>query len=80
MSEAETLLLNEATALALWQSALSQEIGIKIPCKLADLDKIKATMWNVRKTSGDAALDELKLIVAPGGEAVWILKKTTELP
>lgn len=79
MSE-PTIVLTEAIALELWQVAATQELGLKIPIALADLEKVRAMLWRVRQQSGDPALEELKLITAPGGTEVWILKKTAELP
>lgn len=60
--------------------ALKHELGIKLPISQPDLDKVKATMYAARKHADDPALEALRLIVAPGGTEVWIMKKTTELP
>lgn len=72
--------LTPQSALKFWREALKHELGIKLPISQPDLDKVKATMYAARKAAADPALEELRLIVAPGGTEVWIMKKTTELP
>jgi hypothetical protein len=72
--------LNEITALNFWRQATEQELGIKIPIKQADIAKIKELMYRVRKEAEDPSLEDIALLVAPGGTEVWLMKKTTELP
>lgn len=75
-----TIDLTPAHALRLWREALACEVGLAIPINQVDLDQIKHTMYAARKAAEDPALMELKLCVAPGGEAIWLVKKPKEAP
>lgn len=72
------LVLTPEVALALWRTALENELGVKVPINQKDIEKVRKTMYDARK--GHTELEELRLITAPGGTEVWIMKKTTELP
>lgn len=72
--------LTDEVALSLWKKALKTELGVKVPIEQKDIDKIRATMYRARKEAADPSLDVLRLITAPGGTEVWIMKITTELP
>ncbi len=75
-----TLILTPALALKLWRDASREEVGLRIPIALKDLEKIKPLMYKVRKEAGDPALASLMLCVAPGGTEIWLVKKTLEAP
>jgi len=72
--------LTAAHALKLWREAAKHEVGVQIPIEPMDLDQIKHVMYAARKAADDPALMELKLCVAPGGEAIWLVKKPKEAP
>ncbi len=75
-----TIHLTPTLALALWRQAAAEEVGLRIPIALKDLEKIKPLMYKVRKEAGDPSLASLMLCVAPGGTEIWLVKKTTEAP
>ena len=79
MSERSTRLTPDL-ALALWRQALAEEVGLRIPCSVGDLDKIRSMMYKARQEAGDPALEALMLAIAPGGEEFWLIKKTVEAP
>lgn len=70
--------LTPALALELWREAAAQEVGLRIPIQLADLEKIKPLMYAARK--GHLELQDLMLCVAPGGEEIWLVKRPQEAP
>lgn len=70
--------LTPALALELWREAAQQEVGLRVPCRQADIDKIKPMMYNARK--GHLDLQDLMLCVAPGAEEFWIVKRPQEAP
>ena len=75
-----TINLTPAHALTLWRTALECEVGLAIPIEPMDLDQIKHLMYAARKAAEEPELMELKLCVAPGGEAIWLVKKPKEAP
>lgn len=74
------LTLDRELALSLWRAGLTQELGIKIAVDRDDITRIQKLMYDVRKEAADPSLDCLSLVVAPGAQQVWIVKKPTELP
>lgn len=74
--------LTPAVALKLWRDAAKEEVGLRIPISLKDLEKIKPMMYKARKEVIDREpeLGALMLCVAPGGEEIWLVKKTVEAP
>ena len=78
----ETLNLTPRIALELWREAAKLELGLRIPIRLQDLEKIKPIMYTARKNVIDAEpeLGELKLCVAPGAEEIWLVKSPKEAP
>lgn len=72
--------LTSTTALAYWRRAAKEELGVRFEIKQTDLDKIKAMCYKARKEANDPKLENLVLVVAPGGTEIWMVKKTTELP
>jgi len=63
--------------LSLWYTALAADVGIKV--QSSDPERLRQRLYQVRKGSGDPALDGLSLIISPlDPECVWIVKK--ELP
>lgn len=75
-----TINLTPAHALSLWRLAAECEVGLCIPIAQTDLDQIKHTMYAARKAADEPELMELKLCVAPGGEAIWLVKRPKEAP
>lgn len=75
-----TINLTPAHALSLWRMANECEVGLAIPIVQQDLDQIKHIMYAARKAVDEPELFELKLCVAPGGEAIWLVKKPKEAP
>lgn len=75
-----TFRLTPETALALWRQALTCEVGLRVPCKIGDLDKIRAMMYKARQEAAEPALEVLMLAIKPGGEEFWLVKKTVEAP
>lgn len=72
--------LTPAYALKLWRDALQAEVGVAIPIETIDIDQIKHIMYAARKGANEPELMELKLCVAPGGEAIWLVKRPKEAP
>jgi len=73
--------LTPAIALYLWRQAAREEIGLRIPIALKDLEVIKPIFYNARKAAPDReALSGLMLCVAPGGEEIMIVKRSVEAP
>ena len=73
-----TLNLTPALALELWREAAVQEVGLRIPVRQEDIEKIKPMFYNARK--GHLELQELMLCVAPGAEEIWLVKRPQEAP
>lgn len=67
-----------AFALSLWRAAQAQEVGIRFAVDQKDIEKIKPTMYKVRKDHPELA--DLMLCVAPGAEELWIVKRPKEAP
>jgi len=76
------LILTPFVALDLWRAASKEEVGLRIPISLRDLEKIKALMYSARKSviDAEAELGSLMLCVAPGGTEIWLVKRTVEAP
>lgn len=75
---ADTINLTPAIALELWREAAQQEVGLRIPVRQTDIEKIKPLMYSARK--GHMELQDLMLCVAPGAEEIWIVKRPQEAP
>lgn len=73
--------MNPQLALACWERALAEEIGIIITlADAADTRKAEKLLYAARQKSGNPDLEEL-MIARPGDapEEMWIIKKTTDM-
>jgi hypothetical protein len=73
--------MTPATALAYWERALEEEIGIIIVLATVDTKRIvEKALYEARQASGNPALMELRLC-KPGDrlEELWLVKKSTDM-
>ena len=74
--------LTPALAIELWREAAKLEVGLRFAVRRIDIEKIKPMMYNARKDviAFEPELGNLMLCVAPGGEELWIVKRSVEAP
>lgn len=73
--------LGPSTALTLWRSALTEEIGIRFAIDPNDVSRLRPEMYKARKEviEAEPELGELQLLMAPGLTEMWIIRKSVEL-
>lgn len=73
--------MNPALALACWERALTEEVGIAVVLEdPKDKRRVEQMLYDARLKSGNPDLEVL-MIAKPGDapEELWILKKTTDM-
>ncbi len=66
---------------ALWERALTEEIGIAFSVSGVDRNYFRNTLYEARKQANDPRLESL-IMFLPAGEVsheIWICKKSVEL-
>lgn len=76
------MIINTATALDLWYTAVAQEFGLRLV--LADpsdatIRSLQKLLYEVRKDADDPELNTLTVNLPAGGKEVWLTKNTTNM-
>lgn len=74
------MILNTATALDIWYTAVEQEFGLRLVlADPKDIRRVQTLLYKVRQDADDAALNELAVNLPTGGKEIWLTKKSTDM-
>lgn len=73
----EIAILTEALARRIWQEALANEIGVRVPVESENQNRVRAFLYQIRQQMDMPELEQIQISISPDTKEFWLIKKST---